>query len=176
MLKWLDFELPQFKTCYLNKLLAILSELIMLLQRFHPASKNLFDFGGSFFITIIKRKTFMPGTPFMKNVSLVRKKNSKKNKETRLTRSMTVLTNSSASLGTQVCLLLVLPIHSLMASKTFFFQMAGSQYHPLYPALLSDRLTSKLGWLCSRINLRQQTVQCAITGRTHMYYHILGLS
>lgn len=99
-------------------------------------------------------------------------KTAKKNKETRLTRSMTVLTNSSASLGTQVCLLLALQIHSLMASKTFFFQMAGSQYHLLYPALLSDRLTSKLGWLCSRINLCQQTVQCAITGRTHMYYHI----
>lgn len=63
----------------------------------------------------------MPRTPFMKNVSLARSEEKQlQNKETRLTQSMTVLINSTASLGTQVCLLLVLPTHSLMASKTFY--------------------------------------------------------
>lgn len=48
----------------------------------------------------------MPRTPFMKNVSLARSEEKQpQNKETRLTQSMTVLTNSTASLGTQVCLL-----------------------------------------------------------------------
>lgn len=63
----------------------------------------------------------MPRTPFMKNVSLAQSEEKQlQNKEIRLTQSMSVLINSTASLGTQVCLLLVLPIHSLMASKTFY--------------------------------------------------------
>lgn len=91
----------------------------MLLQHFHPSSKKLFDFGVCLFF--IKRKAFMPRTHFMKNESLARSEEKQlQNKETRLTQSMNVLTNSTASLGTQVCLLLVLPIHSLMASKTFY--------------------------------------------------------
>lgn len=130
----------KFKTCHLTKLLATLSEIWMLLQCFQLVRKNLcfwcffFIFFFVFFYFFIKRMAFMPRTPFMKNVSLARSEEKQlQNKETRLTQSMTVLTNSTASLGTQVRLLRGLPIHSLVASKafykiwSFFFEMAGSQ-------------------------------------------------
>lgn len=73
----------------------------MLLQHFYPVSKNLSDFGGGGFI---KRKAFMPRTPFLKNVSLAQRAEKQlQNKKARLTQSMTIPTNSTASLGAQVC-------------------------------------------------------------------------